>query len=48
VELGDKQDASARAKPSGEADVRKTRRAYLSYGHGRKAIDALHARLGMG
>jgi tetratricopeptide (TPR) repeat protein len=36
----DKQDASARAKPAGEADV-KLGAAYLSYGEPQKAIEAL-------
>jgi tetratricopeptide (TPR) repeat protein len=41
----DKQDASARAKPTGEADV-KLGAAYLSYGQNDKAIEALTRGLG--
>jgi tetratricopeptide (TPR) repeat protein len=43
----DKQDASARAKPSGEADV-KLGAAYLSYGQNDKAIEALTRGIGKG
>jgi len=43
----DKQDASARAKPTGEADV-KLGAAYLSYGEVDKAIEALKRGLGKG
>jgi len=43
----DKQDASARAKPTGEADV-KLGAAYLSYGDNAKAIEALQRGIGKG
>lgn len=43
----DKQDASARAKPTGEADV-KLGAAYLSYGQNDKAIEALTRGIGKG
>jgi tetratricopeptide (TPR) repeat protein len=43
----DKQDASARAKPTGEADV-KLGAAYLSYGLNDKAAEALQRGLGKG
>lgn len=43
----DKQDASARAKPTGESDV-KLGAAYLSYGQNDKAIEALQRGLGKG
>jgi len=43
----DKQDASARAKPTGEADV-KLGAAYLSYGMNDKAIEALQRGIGKG
>jgi hypothetical protein len=43
----DKQDASARAKPIGEADV-KLGAAYLSYGQNDKAIEALQRGIGKG
>lgn len=43
----DKQDASARAKPAGESDV-KLGAAYLSYGQNDKAIEALQRGLGKG
>jgi tetratricopeptide (TPR) repeat protein len=43
----DKQDASARAKPTGESDV-KLGAAYLSYGENDKAIEALKRGLGKG
>jgi tetratricopeptide (TPR) repeat protein len=43
----DKQDASARAKPTGEADV-KLGAAYLSYGMNEKAIEALQRGIGKG
>lgn len=43
----DKQDASARAKPTGESDV-KLGAAYLSYGDNAKAIEALQRGLGKG
>ena len=43
----DKQDASARAKPTGEADV-KLGAAYLSYGQNDKAIEALQRGIGKG
>jgi tetratricopeptide (TPR) repeat protein len=42
-----KQDASARAKPTGEADV-KLGAAYLSYGENDKAIEALQRGIGKG
>jgi tetratricopeptide (TPR) repeat protein len=42
-----KQDASARAKPTGEADV-KLGAAYLSYGQNDKAIEALQRGIGKG
>jgi tetratricopeptide (TPR) repeat protein len=42
-----KQDASARAKPTGEADV-KLGAAYLSYGQNDKAIEALTRGIGKG
>jgi tetratricopeptide (TPR) repeat protein len=43
----DKQDASARAKPTGEADV-KLGAAYLSYGQNDKAIESITRGLGKG
>lgn len=43
----EKQDASARAKPTGEADV-KLGAAYLSYGQNEKAIEALQRGIGKG
>jgi len=43
----DKQDASAKAKPTGEADV-KLGAAYLSYGQNDKAIEALQRGMGKG
>jgi len=43
----DKQDAAARAKPTGEADV-KLGAAYLSYGLNDKAIEALQRGIGKG
>lgn len=43
----DKQDASARAKPQGESDV-KLGAAYLSYGQNDKAVEALQRGLGKG
>jgi tetratricopeptide (TPR) repeat protein len=43
----DKQDASARAKPTGEADV-KLGSAYLSYGQTDKAIEAFKRGIGKG
>jgi hypothetical protein len=43
----DKQDASARAKPAGDADV-KLGAAYLSYGQNDKAIEAIVRGLGKG
>jgi tetratricopeptide (TPR) repeat protein len=43
----EKQDASARAKPTGEADV-KLGAAYLSYGQNDKAIEALQRGIGKG
>ncbi|HET9863088.1 MAG TPA: hypothetical protein VFP37_06565 [Steroidobacteraceae bacterium] len=43
----DKQDASARAKPTGDADV-KLGAAYLSYGENDKAIEAIRRGLGKG
>lgn len=43
----DKQDASARAKPTGDADV-KLGAAYLSYGDNAKAIEAIQRGLGKG
>src|SRR6185295_11800690 len=43
----DKQDASARAKPTGEADV-KLGAAYLSYGQNDKAVEALTRGIGKG
>jgi len=43
----DKQDASARAKPTGDSDV-KLGAAYLSYGDTAKAIDALQRGIGKG
>ena len=43
----DKQDASARAKPTGDADV-KLGAAYLSYGMNDKAIEALQRGIGKG
>jgi tetratricopeptide (TPR) repeat protein len=43
----DKQDASAKAKPTGDADV-KLGAAYLSYGQNDKAIEALQRGLGKG
>ena len=43
----DKQDASARAKPTGEADV-KLGAAYLSYGMNDKAAEALQRGMGKG
>ena len=43
----DKQDAAARAKPTGEADV-KLGAAYLSYGENDKAIEALQRGIGKG
>jgi len=43
----DKQDASAKAKPTGEADV-KLGAAYLSYGQNDKAIEALQRGIGKG
>jgi hypothetical protein len=43
----DKQDASARAKPTGDADV-KLGAAYLSYGENDKAIEAIKRGLGKG
>ncbi len=43
----DKQDASARTKPTGEADV-KLGAAYLSYGMNEKAIEALQRGIGKG
>jgi tetratricopeptide (TPR) repeat protein len=43
----DKQDASARAKPTGESDV-KLGAAYLSYGQNDKAIESLQRGLGKG
>jgi tetratricopeptide (TPR) repeat protein len=43
----DKQDASARAKPTGEADV-KLGAAYLSYGMNDKAIESLQRGIGKG
>jgi len=42
-----KQDASARSKPTGEADV-KLGAAYLSYGENDKAIEALQRGIGKG
>ena len=43
----DKQDAAARAKPTGDADV-KLGAAYLSYGENAKAIEAIQRGLGKG
>jgi tetratricopeptide (TPR) repeat protein len=43
----EKQDASARAKPTGEADV-KLGAAYLSYGQNDKAIEAIQRGIGKG
>ena len=43
----DKQDASARAKPTGDSDV-KLGAAYLSYGQNDKAIEALQRGIGKG
>jgi tetratricopeptide (TPR) repeat protein len=43
----EKQDASAKAKPTGEADV-KLGAAYLSYGENAKAIEALQRGIGKG
>jgi tetratricopeptide (TPR) repeat protein len=43
----EKQDASARAKPTGESDV-KLGAAYLSYGQNDKAIEALQRGIGKG
>ena len=43
----DKQDASARAKPTGEADT-KLGAAYLSYGMNDKAVEALQRGIGKG
>ena len=43
----DKQDASARAKPTGDSDV-KLGAAYLSYGENDKAIEAIQRGLGKG
>jgi tetratricopeptide (TPR) repeat protein len=43
----DKQDASAKAKPTGEADV-KLGAAYLSYGQNDKAVEALQRGIGKG
>lgn len=43
----DKQDASARAKPTGDSDV-KLGAAYLSYGEAAKAIEALQRGIGKG
>lgn len=43
----DKQDANARAKPTGDSDV-KLGAAYLSYGQNDKAIEALQRGLGKG
>ena len=43
----DKQDASARAKPTGDSDV-KLGAAYLSYGMNDKAIEALQRGIGKG
>jgi tetratricopeptide (TPR) repeat protein len=43
----DKQDAAARAKPTGESDV-KLGAAYLSYGENEKAIEALQRGLSKG
>ena len=43
----DKQDASAKAKPAGDADV-KLGAAYLSYGQNDKAIEALQRGIGKG
>ncbi len=43
----DKQDASAKAKPTGDADV-KLGAAYLSYGQNDKAIEALQRGIGKG
>ena len=43
----DKQDAAARAKPTGDADV-KLGAAYLSYGDNAKAIEAIQRGLGKG
>jgi hypothetical protein len=43
----EKQDASARAKPTGDADA-KLGAAYLSYGENEKAIEALKRGLGKG
>ena len=43
----DKQDASARAKPTGDADV-KLGAAYLSYGENDKAIEAISRGIGKG
>jgi tetratricopeptide (TPR) repeat protein len=42
-----KQDAAAKAKPTGDADV-KLGAAYLSYGEGEKAIEALQRGIGKG
>jgi len=43
----EKQDAAARAKPTGDADV-KLGAAYLSYGQNDKAIEALQRGIGKG
>ena len=43
----DKQDASARSKPTGDSDV-KLGAAYLSYGMNDKAIEALQRGIGKG
>ena len=43
----DKQDASARAKPTGDSDV-KLGAAYLSYGENDKAIEAIKRGIGKG
>ena len=43
----DKQDASARSKPTGESDV-KLGAAYLSYGQNDKAVEAIQRGLGKG
>ena len=43
----DKQDAAARAKPTGESDV-KLGAAYLSYGQNDKAVEALQRGIGKG
>ena len=43
----DKQDAAAKAKPTGDADV-KLGAAYLSYGQNDKAIEALQRGIGKG